>query len=518
MTAATCGRWRPAPPTDVVVNAGGTFTYTPNANFNGADSFSYTITDADGDVSTATVSFNVGAVDDLPIALDDNPIGVTEDTPYSGNLAGNDTPSGDGGNVWALATNATNGVVVVNAGGTFTYTPNANFNGADSFSYTITDADGDVSTATVSFNVGAVDDLPVALDDNPIGVTEDTPYSGNLAGNDTPSGDGGNVWALAAGATNGVVVVNAGGTFTYTPNANFNGADSFSYTITDADGDVSTATVSFNVGAVDDLPVALDDNPIGVTEDTPYSGNLAGNDTPSGDGGNVWALATNATNGVVVVNAGGTFTYTPNANFNGADSFSYTITDADGDVSTATVSFNVGAVDDLPVALDDNPIGVTEDTPYSGNLATNDTPSGDGGNVWALATNATNGVVVVNAGGTFTYTPNANFNGADSFSYTITDADGDVSTATVSFNVGAVDDLPVALDDNPIGVTEDTPYSGNLASNDTPSGDGGNVWALGDRGHQRSGRRQRGRHLHLHPERQLQRRRQLQLHDHRRRR
>ncbi len=323
---------------------------------------------------------------------------------------------------------------------------------------------------------------------------------------------------LAAGATNGVVVVNAGGTFTYTPNANFNGADSFSYTITDADGDVSTATVSFNVGAVDDLPVALDDNPIGVTEDTPYSGNLATNDTPSGDGGNVWALATNATNGVVVVNAGGTFTYTPNANFNGADSFSYTITDADGDVSTATVSFNVGAVDDLPVALDDNPIGVTEDTPYSGNLATNDTPSGDGGNVWALAAGATNGVVVVNAGGTFTYTPNANFNGADSFSYTITDADGDVSTATVSFNVGAVDDLPVALDDNPIGVTEDTPYSGNLAGNDTPSGDGGNVWALGGRGHQRSGRRQRGRHLHLHAQRQLQRRRQLQLHDHRRRR
>ncbi|MBK7548121.1 MAG: cadherin-like domain-containing protein [Rhodoferax sp.] len=49
-----------------------------------------------------------------------------------------------------------------------------------------------------------------------------------------------------------------------------------------------------------------------------------------------------------------------------------------------------------------------------------------------LATAATNGTVVVNNDGTFTYTPNANFNGADSFSYSITDADGDVSTATVS--------------------------------------------------------------------------------------
>ncbi|WP_294989122.1 Ig-like domain-containing protein [Sulfuritalea sp.] len=116
--------------------------------------------DADGDVSTATVSFNVGSVDDLPLAVNDSPLGITEDTPFSGTLAGNDTPSGDGGNLWSLATAATNGTVVVNNDGTFTYTPNANFNGADSFSYSITDADGDVSTATVSFNVGAVNDAP----------------------------------------------------------------------------------------------------------------------------------------------------------------------------------------------------------------------------------------------------------------------------------------------------------------------------------------------------------------------
>jgi hypothetical protein len=469
-TAATNGT--------VVVNNDGTFTYTPNANFNGADSFSYSITDADGDVSTATVSFNVGSVDDLPLAVNDSPLGITEDTPFSGTLAGNDTPSGDGGNLWSLATAATNGTVVVNNDGTFTYTPNANFNGADSFSYSITDADGDVSTATVSFNVGSVDDLPLAVNDSPLGITEDTPFSGTLAGNDTPSGDGGNLWSLATAATNGTVVVNNDGTFTYTPNANFNGADSFSYSITDADGDVSTATVSFNVGSVDDLPLAVNDSPLGITEDTPFSGTLAGNDTPSGDGGNLWSLATAATNGTVVVNNDGTFTYTPNANFNGADSFSYSITDADGDVSTATVSFNVGSVDDLPLAVNDSPLGITEDTPFSGTLAGNDTPSGDGGNLWSLATAATNGTVVVNNDGTFTYTPNANFNGADSFSYSITDADGDVSTATVSFNVGSVDDLPLAVNDSPLGITEDTPFSGTLAGNDTPSGDGGNLWSL----------------------------------------
>src|SRR6185369_7459149 len=240
-----------------------------------------------------------------------------------------------------------------------------------SFTYTVTDDGGlsDATPATASITVTPVDDLPVAVDDAIVGVAEDTPYSATLAGNDSPSGDGGNVWSLAAAATNGVAVVNADGTFTYTPNANFNGADSFTYSLTDADGDVSTATVSLNVGSVDDLPVAVDDAIVGVLEDTPYSATLAGNDSPSGDGGNVWSLAAAATNGVAVVNADGTFTYTPNANFNGADSFTYTLTDADGDSSTASVSFNVGSVDDLPVAVDDAIVGVLEDTPYSATLA-----------------------------------------------------------------------------------------------------------------------------------------------------
>jgi CSLREA domain-containing protein len=99
---------------------------------------------------------------------------------------------------------------------------------------------------------------------------------------------------------------------------------------------------------VNDLPVAVNDT-VMATQDTPVSGTLAGNDTPSGDGGNVWALATAPANGTVTVNPDGTFTYTPNANFNGTDSFSYTITDADGDVSTATVTVNVAERTDITV-------------------------------------------------------------------------------------------------------------------------------------------------------------------------
>ncbi|MBK7548123.1 MAG: hypothetical protein IPI20_09965 [Rhodoferax sp.] len=43
--------------------------------------------------------------------------------------------------------------------------------------------------------------------------------------------------------------------------------------------------------------------PLGVTEDTPFTASLAANDTPSGDGGNVWSQATDPANGTVTVTA-----------------------------------------------------------------------------------------------------------------------------------------------------------------------------------------------------------------------
>ncbi|RQP24754.1 tandem-95 repeat protein [Albitalea terrae] len=465
----------------IVFNNDGTFTYTPSANYNGADTFSYSITDADGDVSTATVSINVASVNDVPAAVADT-VSATEDTPFVGTVATNDTLSGDGGNVFALVggSGPAHGAIVFNNDGTFTYTPSANYNGADTFSYSITDADGDVSTATVSINIASVNDVPTAVADT-VAATEDTPFVGTVATNDTLSGDGGNVFALVGGSgpTHGAIVFNNDGTFTYTPSANYNGADTFSYSITDADGDVSTATVAINVASVNDVPTAVADT-VAATEDTPFVGTVATNDTLSGDGGNVFALVggSGPAHGAIVFNNDGTFTYTPSANYNGADTFSYSITDADGDVSTATVAINVASVNDVPAAVADT-VAATEDTPFVGTVATNDTLSGDGGNVFALVggSGPAHGAIVFNNDGTFTYTPSANYNGADTFSYSITDADGDVSTATVSINVASVNDVPTAVADT-VAATEDTPFIGTVATNDTLSGDGGNVFAL----------------------------------------
>nr|WP_255496825.1 MULTISPECIES: tandem-95 repeat protein [unclassified Mycolicibacterium] len=62
------------------------------------------------------------------------------------------------------------------------------------------------------------------------------------------------------------------------------------------------------------------------------------------------------------------------------------------------------------------------------------------------------------AGTTVTYTPNADFAGADSFTYTVSDGHGGTATGTVAVTVTAVNDAPAAVADA-ASTAEDTPVS-----------------------------------------------------------
>ncbi|MDP4270063.1 MAG: Ig-like domain-containing protein, partial [Bacteroidota bacterium] len=455
----------------VVVNADGTYSYTPSANYNGPDSFSVTVSDGNGGTNTVVVNVTVTPVNDAPIATA-TPITTPEDTPINGTVTATDV-DGDA-LTFSKATDPTHGTVVVNADGTYTYTPNANYNGPDSFSVTVSDGNGGTHTVVVTVKVTPVNDAPVATA-VPVTTPEDTPINGTGTATDV-DGDA-LTFSKATDPTHGTVVVNADGTYTYTPSANYNGPDSFNVTVSDGNGGTNTVVVNVTVTPVNDAPIAVNDYAT-TSEDSPKVINVLTNDSDVDGNALTITSVSVPTKGTVVVNGDGTITYTPNANANGNDSFTYTISDGHGGSSTATVNVAITPVNDLPVAVSDS-TGTNEDTTLNGNLSANDILSGDGGNVWAKATNPAHGTVVVNTDGTYSYTPDANYNGPDSFTYTLTDANGDKSTATVKITVVSVNDLPVAEDDHITGV-EETAVTGNLSTNDTPSGDGGNVWAIKD--------------------------------------
>src|SRR5262249_31269611 len=77
---------------------------------------------------------------------------TAEDTPVSGNVLANDSDAdGDALNA-ILVSGPAHGSLSLNPDGSFTYTPNANYNGPDSFSYKANDGGADSNVATLSIN------------------------------------------------------------------------------------------------------------------------------------------------------------------------------------------------------------------------------------------------------------------------------------------------------------------------------------------------------------------------------
>ncbi|NOU01881.1 MAG: tandem-95 repeat protein, partial [Gallionella sp.] len=137
-------------------------------------------------------------------------------------------------------------------------------------------------------------------------------------------------------------------------------------------------------------------------------------------------------------------------NYNGTDSFTYRLNDpstgsgqAPLQSNLATVSLALTAVNDAPVAAD-VALTTAEDTALVIAL------SGYGSDVdstvltTSIVTNPSHGVLVANADGTYNYTPDANYFGADSFTYIVNDGALDSNIATVSLAITAVNDAAVA--------------------------------------------------------------------------
>jgi Ca2+-binding RTX toxin-like protein len=343
------------------------------------------------------------------------------------------------------------------------------------------------------FDVRSINLDPTARDDDFTGV-EETDITGNLLADNGFGVDfdrNGDVVTVVAGTFNtqynGVITISADGSFTYMPADSFHGVDTFNYLLQDGRGGFATATASFTIASVNDAPVAIDDDVIGVEDGQTFTSVLVDNgygaDTdPDGDPLSVVAgIFTTLHGGVVVLLADGNFTYTPAANYNGPDSFDYTLLDGEGGQDTATVHINVLPTNDAPVAMNDDFTGVMN-TNTTGNVLLDngygvDTDM-DGDVLGVVAdTQSTinNAFVLIFATGDFIYTPAVNFVGVDSFQYTLDDGQGGQSSATVFVNVtGNPGQVIVGTEGN------DTLTGGQY--NDSITGLGGHDTILGGQG------------------------------------
>ena len=449
LTAPTLPAWLTFTPG---ANGAGTLSGTPAAADAGSHPVALRVTDNGNPNLSANQAFTItvrAAGNGAPTATPQT-LSTREDTALTITLTGSD-PNNDP-LTFALASNPASGALRGTAPN-LTYTPNTNFNGSDRFTFTVSDGTATSAPATIAITVTPANDAPTATAQNLV-TARDAALAITLTGSD-PDNDPLS-FAVATNPTNGRLSGTAPN-LTYTPNTGFRGNDRFTFTVNDGTVSSAPATVSITVGGSNASPVANGQSLV-TALNTVLAITLTGSD-PDNDP-LTFAIATTPANGALSGTAPN-LTYTPTTGFTGTDSFTFTVDDGALTSAPATVVITVGGGNAPPVANGQS-VSTLEDTDVAIVLTGAD-PDNDP-LTFIIATNPTNGAL----SGTIpnlTYTPDANFNGADSFTFTVNDGTATSATATVAITVNAVNDAPTATAQT-VATAEDTAVTITLAGTD----------------------------------------------------
>lgn len=319
----------------VTFGTDGTFTYTPTAaarhkaaadtapTTDLSDTFTFTVDDGRRGVVQQTITVTVVPANKAPTVRTTVGTANTSTGVITGSVKGTD---GDADRIYYEGTVSTlQGTAVVKADGTFTYTPTVTARHAAAAAAGPTH---DTFTVTVDDGHGAVLQVPVTVtvlprNTAPTAVTVSTPvvssYTGRVTGRITTTDpDGDTLTYTATGPAKGAVTLNPDGSFSYTPTAAARAAgastDTFTVTIGDGHGGSRAVTVTVAVTAStpgNDVPVAATNAYVAQVD--PSTGVVTGHVDATDSTALTYLLNSTvaSTVGSVIVNADGTFTFTP---------------------------------------------------------------------------------------------------------------------------------------------------------------------------------------------------------------
>ncbi|ELU12595.1 hypothetical protein CAPTEDRAFT_187824, partial [Capitella teleta] len=351
----------------------------------------YQVSDDEGAPSESSVNITVTGVNDAPQTIN-NTLTLDEDASHTFSLsefAFSDVDTGDtlesvkiislpsAGNL-ALNGTAINANQVISSTdiANLVFTPEANDNGIGyaSFLFSVNDGNTDSSPQTVTLNVNAINDAPGASD-NSLTILEDGSHTfatSEFGFSDIDAGDSLQsikITSLPAAGTlmlsgslvsaNQVISTADIANLVFTPVANANGASyaSFQFSVNDGTVGSSPSTITFDVTAVNDAPVASD-NTLTLDEDSSHTftaSEFGFTDIDTGDSlqsvkitslpaAGSLTLNGTAVNANQIINtadiANLIFTPVANANGTGYASLGFTVTDGQLSSTENTINFN----------------------------------------------------------------------------------------------------------------------------------------------------------------------------------
>ncbi|MBW2254042.1 MAG: tandem-95 repeat protein [Deltaproteobacteria bacterium] len=369
----------------------GLLTYTHDGSETTADAFDFVISDAAGaTLPVDTFDITVIPDNDAPVAVDDGPHAIVEDTPLtvatgSGVLSNDNDAEGDTLTT-VIESYVQHGALDLAADGSFTYTPEPDYTGDDDFTYRAYDGALLSAPATVSLAISASQDAPVALDDNYTGTEDETlnvvATSGVLVNDEDADGEPLSA-TLVDDVLHGTLALSVDGSFTYAPEAHHDGWDRFTYTAGDGTAQSGPATVLLTLDPVNDAPIGVQDSylvEVGVPLEKPASEGVLGNDIDVEGDVLTASLDTAPSWGTLTLDPDGSFEYIPDEGFLGIDQFFYTV--SDGALTSGSTEVDLEVVGTI---LDTADTGLIDDTgtdPEDGDCGCSS--SNHSGQVWWL--------------------------------------------------------------------------------------------------------------------------------------
>ncbi|WP_198314203.1 Ig-like domain-containing protein [Alkalitalea saponilacus] len=465
----------------------GTLIYTPDNGFAGDDSFQFRISDlTDLQSNIATVTIQVS--DQAPTA-NDVEITIDEDETVVIDVLFNDTDPQD--NIDPTTVTITieplHGQATPNPDGTVTYIPDENYFGLDSFYYRVCDETNYCDEAKVTITINPVNDPPVA-NDNEATLDQNTSTLVDVLSNDYDVDNTIDELTLSISVAPqyGTAEVNSSPRgIIYTPNPGYFGTDQFIYRLTDPEGLWDEATVYLTITWVNSPPEPQD-NHFGPVREGGMILNVLENDIDPDDNidPSTVTIVVQPQHGNITINSDGTIFFLPEAGYIGSDSFVYSVCDTEGACGEATVTLDIIAGNEPPVASDVY-IELDEDTQVTFNPLDNDTDPNDNIDPASLIiiTQPQNGVVdIIDGNGTVIYTPDPDYFGTDQFTYRICDDGMPVlcDEATVFFTIHPVNDAP-RPQPNSISIFDGATATINVLENDfEPEGEEMTVFLISD--------------------------------------
>ncbi|WP_239060195.1 VCBS domain-containing protein [Aliivibrio fischeri] len=409
-----------------------------------------------------------------------------------------DVDTNDIGKLTITNLHTDHGSVLDNHDGTYTFTPSKDYNGQVHFTYDVQDAHGGVTATGATLQLVAVSDAAQII---AAGVTlkEDHVLSGTTSLHSEgqfhvidPDGPSESQFAMAPGQITSFYKGSFGGDLQINSNGNyFYNIDNSTvdhlrdgeyvtdrFTIKSVDG--TTKEIEFVIQGTSDTPTIARSSlhEYSFEDGSVLHGSLYGLDPDKGDKQTLTYEALGSAAGFHL-DPDGSYTFDPSNSAYQHASLTYgsdlqiyvpvKVTDSEGLSSIHDMRFTVMPTNDVPIVTSSVSLSSgTEDHSvilHSRELLAHASDVDDYDRLHISNLHADHGSIADNHDGTFTFTPDSNYNGAVKFSYDVTDNHGASTHTSASMTLAAVEDKTEFIGANHGVATEDihTPMSTNVS-------------------------------------------------------